>query len=222
MNQVVCNKKDECTFKGCISATEHRHSDICDTPCKGAQGVKGALCEPVPTDLFGPLTPPWGKPAQVRCDTAGEAGTCEGCDHGRDHEIIPFKCHTKRGRWFSCPSTNTIVHCNPVPEQAKPRGVAFKGTPSQLFRYLGGLTDERFQAMMHAGITIDTAPDLVAEALRVQEEANEPGMPESVYSSRIHAEVFNTLVGQGAVTSATDALHAADTITARIAKLPRP
>ncbi|KKK67231.1 hypothetical protein LCGC14_2956170, partial [marine sediment metagenome] len=97
MNSVVCNKKDECQYKGCTSATEHRHSDICDTPCAGSRGVKGALCEPVPTDLTYPLRPPSGEPAQVRCDTAGEAGACEGCDHGRDHEIIPFKCHTKRG-----------------------------------------------------------------------------------------------------------------------------
>ena len=50
----------------------------------------------------------------VRCDTAGEAGACGDCDHGVDHEIIPFRCHTKPGKWFSCPSTNTVVHCNPV------------------------------------------------------------------------------------------------------------
>ena len=51
---------------------------------------------------------------KYQCDTAGEVGACGGCDHGHDHEIIPFKCRTKRGPWFSCPATNTVVHCNPI------------------------------------------------------------------------------------------------------------
>ena len=52
---------------------------------------------------------------EVRCDRTGEAEACDSCDHGHDHEIIPFRCHTKRGDWFACPSTNMVVHCNPIP-----------------------------------------------------------------------------------------------------------
>ena len=114
MNQVVCNKKDECSFKGCTSATEHGHSDICDTPCKGAQGVKGAVCLPVPTDLFGPLTPPRGveEPALVRCNKA---------------DICRARCttHVDPHEWTSycdVPCTRKAPgnggYCEPVPQPA--------------------------------------------------------------------------------------------------------
>ncbi|KKM94466.1 hypothetical protein LCGC14_1198070 [marine sediment metagenome] len=214
MKQMICSKKDECVAD-CRLKLPHERKGGCDVKCVDRLGILNATCEPY-SDLTYPLRPPRGEPAQVRCDTAGEAGACEGCDHGRDHEIIPFKCHTKRGPWFSCPSTNTVVHCNPVPEPVKPHGVAFKGTPSQLFRYLGGLTDERFQAMMHAGITIDTAPDLKADALRVQEDANGEGVTEIGYLNAVYRAI------RDAVDSSVDPYWRAYRAAARIVKLPRP
>ena len=108
MNQVVCNKKDECTFKGCTSATEHRHSNICDIPCAGRSGVKGALCLPVPTDLTYPLRPPRGPKSYV-CNEAGECGIAE-CTAAEAHTHNEPPLHGPR----ECGFTHQVVQCEEV------------------------------------------------------------------------------------------------------------
>ena len=159
---------------------------------------------------------------QVVCQEAKECGVPEGvCFHQiahdeRDKEVCGlYMCHRAGFR----------VKCVYTPEPAKPHGVAFKGTASQLFRYLGGLTDERFQAMMHAGITIDTT-DLKADALRVQEDANGEGVAEMVYKAEVRAII---VLEQGTGKQAWDWARnrgkwedLANRATARIVKLQRP
>ena len=113
MNQVVCNKKDECTFKGCTSATEHRHSNICDIPCAGRSGVKGALCLPVPTDLTYPLRPPRGPKSYV-CNEAGECGIAE-CTAAEAHTHNEPPLHGPR----QCGFARQVVSCKEVPELVK-------------------------------------------------------------------------------------------------------
>ncbi len=175
--QVTCNRKDQCQV-GCGSKLPHIHNQGCEVGCVRHGGIHGAICLP--------------EPALVRCDTAGEAGACEDCDHGHDHAIIPFRCRTKPGPWFSCPSTNTVVHCNPVPEPAAPHGASFKGTASQLVRYFAGMTEERFQALMHADFTIMEAEDRKAVAERIMRENGQGDREaEAGLDARVLAEIHS-------------------------------
>ena len=107
------------------------------------------------------------EPALVRCDTADEMD-CRSCHHEGEHLWLdrPFS-GSPCGRRY-CKSSDSLVRCNPVPEPAAAHGVAFKGNAPQLLRYLSGLTEERFQAMMHAGFTITDADEQrKAEAERI-------------------------------------------------------
>lgn len=175
--KVTCNRKDGCQYKGCWHANEHNENPTACHPsgCITSGGIKGAICLP--------------EPALVRCDTAGECGNDE-CVASRDHKAD--HCTNRRGHY--CRFADCHVRCNPVPEPAapgtdlyvtggiktdaltrKPHGVVFKGNAPQLMRYLGGLTEERFQAMMHAGFTItDVDGQRKADAARVFAEMQRP------------------------------------------------
>ncbi len=215
--KVVCNGVKACGHERyCNHRTEHEKGGGCGSSCWCVDGVPGATCSPVPTDLTYPLRPPRGFLAEVRCDTADECGS-DSCGARLPHPRYTGGDHCATS--YHCGTAGAQVRCNPVPEPAKPHGVAFKGTASQLFRYLGGLTDERFNAMMHVGITIDTTPDLVADALRVQEDANGEGVTEREYERKVKTTIHSELLFPDEPHySAEETAIAA----ARIVKLPRP
>ena len=173
---VACDTADECRNPDCGARLLHDPSR-CGPGARRWCHYAHCLVHCKPVDA----------PQLVRCDTAGQAGYCGECDHGRDHEIIPFKCHTKPGRWFSCPLTNTVVHCVPIPEPAKPHGIAGKGTIGQFLAWLASHTEEQFQEMMHAG------EEPVIEIVHVARQIHDTRAP---FSSLYGVPVFELSVAE--------------------------
>ena len=175
---------------------------------------------------------------KVICQEAKECGVPEGVCF---HQIA----HDERGKevcgLYMCHRPGFRVQCVYTPEPAKPHGVIFRGTAREICAHLGGLTDERFQAMMHAGITIDTAPNLKADALRVQEDANGKPQPKGYHDVAEYYRDNETVEREEAEEAWEEAIkevlrdilpqhnpfgisqpNAVNTITAAIVKLPRP
>ena len=120
MNQVRCPGREVCPDKGCTHAEPHTIGRGCTEPCEGYRGqAQGSTCEPVPTDLFGPLTPPWGveEPAPAKsyvCNEAGECGIAE-CTAAEAHTHNEPPLHGPR----QCGFTLRVVSCKEVPELVK-------------------------------------------------------------------------------------------------------
>ncbi len=106
-------------------------------------------------------------------------------------------------------------------EALRPHGVAFKGTATQLVRYFAGMTEQRFQALMHADFTIREAEDRKAVAERIMRENGQGDREAEAHLKRkVWIEVFNVARDYiGNTVHQRSIEYIADGATARIMKL---